>query len=377
MATGSPPAQLAVEPAPDGGVRVVLSGAWRLHAQVPAAEPVLKAIAAAPARLTYDSQAVTSWDGSLLAVVSRINAACAALGVHLDVAGLPAGAIRLLGLAARSPARHAALATAPGGRLERLGRSALALGQRTTDVLQFIGELAAAVGRLVTGRAQLRAKDLLYQLQVCGAEALGIVALVCFLVGIILAFVGAIELKTFGVDVYVADLVGVAMVREMGALMAAIVISGRTGAAFAAELGTMRVTQELDAFDVLEIPVLEFLVLPRMIALMIMLPLLTLFADLVGILGGALIGIGALGIAPGVYYHHTIDAVSLSHLMGGLFKAAVYGLLVGGAGCYAGLRGESSAAAVGRAATSAVVTSIVLVIAACGTFAAVFYAIGL
>lgn len=379
MATGTAPAQLTIEPAlaPTGALRVVLAGAWRLRHTTPAADLVIRALAAAPASVVYDSQAVSAWDGSLLAVVARINAACATRGVPVDVGGLPAGAIRLLALATRAPARPTATDPARGGLIERIGRGTLALGSRGLEVLGFIGGLAGSLRRFVTGRAQLRGRDLLDQLQICGADALGIVMLVCFLVGIILAFVGAIELKTFGVDVYVADLVGVAVVREMGALMVAIVVAGRTGAAFAAELGTMRVTQELDALDVLEIPVLEFLVLPRMLALALMMPLLTLFADLVGVLGGALIGIAALGIEPGVYYRHTIDAVTLGHLAGGLFKAASYGVLIGGAGCYAGLGGGSSAAAVGQAATSAVVTSIVLVICACGTFAAVFYAIGL
>src|SRR4051812_47270948 len=180
MASGTAPAQLTVEPAPAGALRVVLAGAWHLRAATPAADPVIRALAAGPAGVAYDSQAVSAWDGSLLAVVARINEACVARGVPVAVDGLPAGAIRLLALATRAPARAAAADPARAGRFERLGRAALALGGRALDVLGFVGGVAGALRRLVTGRAQVRGRDLVDQLQICGADALGIVALVCF-----------------------------------------------------------------------------------------------------------------------------------------------------------------------------------------------------
>jgi phospholipid/cholesterol/gamma-HCH transport system permease protein len=214
------------------------------------------------------------------------------------------------------------------------------------------------------------------QIKVCGAQSLGIVTLVGFLVGLILAFVGAVELRVFGAEIYVANLVGVAMVRELGALMAAFVVAGRTGAAFAAELGTMRVSQELDALATLGIPPMELLVVPRVVALTLMLPLLTIYADFVGLLGGALVGVGTLGLSPALYLQQTAKAVTTVHLWGGLGKAAAYGLLIALGGCLHGLRSGSSAAAVGQAATRAVVTGIVLVIAACGAFAVIFFEMG-
>jgi phospholipid/cholesterol/gamma-HCH transport system permease protein len=203
------------------------------------------------------------------------------------------------------------------------------------------------------------------------------VGLISFLVGVILAFVSAVQLKQFGAQIYVANLVGVAMTREMGALMSAILMAGRTGAAFAAELGTMKVTQELDAFTTAGFAIPEFLVLPRVMALVLMMPLLCLYADLLGILGGAAIGVGVLDLSWTMYIGQTIHAIRLGDTIGGLFKSAVYGGLIAGAGCLRGLQAGSSATAVGKAATSAVVTSLVAIIVACGVFAVLFYVLGI
>jgi phospholipid/cholesterol/gamma-HCH transport system permease protein len=214
-------------------------------------------------------------------------------------------------------------------------------------------------------------------IQQCGVEALPIVTLVSFLLGVILAFVSAIQLKQFGAQIYVANLVGVAMTREMGALMTAILMAGRTGAAFAAELGTMKVTQELDALTTSGFSVLEFLVLPRVLALVLMMPLLCLYADVLGILGGAAIGVGMLDLSWTLYFGQTTHALQLGDIVGGVFKGAVYGGLIAFAGCFRGLQAGSSASAVGRAATSAVVTGLVAIIVACGVFAFLFYILGI
>lgn len=367
-------ARISLERAADGGLTIALAGNWQLRASTPSADEVLRELAArAPSRVRYDTRALGHWDGSVFGVVARIDAQCAARGIPVAFDGLPAGVARMLALSARASAHGSAERPRRRGLLERLGLHLLGSVGRVGAVLELVGNIAIAFARLVTGRARMRGRDLVFQLEQCGANAVGIVTLVCFLVGVILAFVGAIELKSFGAQVYVANLVGVAMVREMGPLMVAIVVAGRTGAAFAAELGTMRVTQELDAFTTLDIPVTEFLVLPRLLALTIVMPLLTLFADLVGILGGALIGIVTLKIVPSTFYEHTLHSVTLGDLIGGLVKATVYGMLVACAGCLAGLRAGGSAASVGNAATSAVVDGIVLIILACGGFAVLFY----
>ena len=180
-----------------------------------------------------------------------------------------------------------------------------------------------------------------------------------------------------GAQIYVADLVGIAMVREMGAMMAGIIMAGRTGAAYAAQLGTMKVTQEIDAFTTMGFSPLEFLVLPRMIALILMMPLLVLYADFVGILGGAAVGLGMLDLSWTTYFRQTAGAITLTDLFGGVFKGSVYGVLIAISGCLRGLQCGSSSSAVGDATTSAVVTGIVFIIATSGMFAVVFYALGI
>jgi phospholipid/cholesterol/gamma-HCH transport system permease protein len=237
--------------------------------------------------------------------------------------------------------------------------------------------MVLAVGRALRGKARFRGTDLALLVQQSGFEALPIVTLVTFLLGLILAFVGAIQLQTFGATIYVADLVGVAMVRDMGALITGIIMAGRSGAAFAAQLGSMKVTQEIDALETMAISSIDFLVLPRVAALCMMMPFLTLYGDAMGILGGGFVGVTMLGLSPVEYLLQTADAVSLSHVLGGVFKGTVYGALIALAGCLRGMQSGKSSSAVGDAATSAVVTGIVAIIVACGLFAYVFYALGI
>jgi phospholipid/cholesterol/gamma-HCH transport system permease protein len=206
--------------------------------------------------------------------------------------------------------------------------------------------------------------DLTLTIQECGARALPIVSLISMLVGMILAFVGAVQLQMFGAEIYVANLVGIAMVRVMGAVMTGIIMAGRTGGAFAAQLGTMEVNEEIDALRTLGISPMEFLVLPRMLGLALMMPLLCLYADLMGILGGLIVGVGMLDLTLMQYFLQTRNALGLNHLLIGLFQGAVFGILVALAGCLRGMQCGRSAAAVGDASTSAVVTGIVSIIVA-------------
>jgi phospholipid/cholesterol/gamma-HCH transport system permease protein len=196
-------------------------------------------------------------------------------------------------------------------------------------------------------------------LRECGADALPIVSMISLLVGLILAFVGAIQLQMFGAQIYVANLVGIAMVRVLGAVMTGIIMSGRTGAAFAAQLGTMQVNEELDALETLGIAPMDFLVIPRMLALTLMMPLLCLYADLMGVLGGLIVGVTMLDISLVEYWNQTVAAIGLKHLWVGLFHSFVFGILVALSGCLRGIQCGRSASAVGEATTSAVVTGIV------------------
>lgn len=364
----------------DGTLVVRLAGAWTLDTGIPPLAEVERALATAPkpTRLAFDLADLGPWDSGLMSFVIHVGELAAERKIPLDEATLPEGLRRLLALAKRVPgqkdARHV---EPPGSRLARIGLVALAAWDEALAMLKFIGEITLAFGRLFRGQARFRARDFWLLVQQTGADALPIVTLISFLVGTIFAFVGAVQLEKFGATIYVADLVGIAVVREMGAVMTAIVMAGRTGAAFAAQLGTMKVTQEIDALATMGFSPLDFLVLPRLLALSLMMPLLCLYADALGVLGGSVIGIGMLKLPPVTYFNQTFHAVAISDLAGGVFKASVYGVLVAMAGCLRGLQSGSSSSAVGDAATSAVVTGIVAIIVACGIFAVSFYILGI
>jgi len=203
------------------------------------------------------------------------------------------------------------------------------------------------------------------------------VSLISFLVGVTLAYSGAIVLMRFGGDIWVADLIGVAMTREMGAMMVGVVLAGRTGAAYAAEIGSMKANEEIDALTILGISPIRFLVLPRVIALALMMPLLALYANCLGILGGMAVAYATLNIPPAAYWVEMLTIVDLPDVTVGIIKSIVYGLIVGLSGCLRGLQAENNAAGVGKSATSAVVTAILFIIVADAVFAVVFHAIGL
>ena len=357
-----------------------LAGRWELRNSMVSASTLEPELQREPraSRIAFDAHDLDRWDSSILVFLAGISGLSRERGIALDGGGLPAGLRNLLDLAEAVPGPSGTRSdVAVPGFVERVGERVLHLVGAAEGVLSFLGSMTLTGARLVRGRARFRATDLWLLIQQCGVQALPIATLISFLVGVILAFIAAIQLRQFGAQLYVANLVGIAMTREMGALMSAILMAGRTGAAFAAELGTMKVTQELDALGTAGFPPLEFLVLPRIIALVVMMPLLCLYADFVGILGGAVIGVGMLELSWTVYIQQTINAVSLGDIVGGVFKSAVYGGLIATAGCWRGLRAGSSASAVGTAATSAVVTSLTAVIGACGAFAFLFYVLGI
>ena len=356
---------------PDGAVTLHLSGPWSLQGSLPRAREIESQLPApgSAAKLQFETGELGTWDTSLLTFLISVEKVAKARSMEVDRAGLPEGIGRLLDLASAVPERAGARrsdATIPW--LQRVGMAAIASGKSTGDMIGFIGEAMIAFGRLFTGRARFRISDFMQIIQDCGASALGIVTLISILVGLILAFVGAIQLEAFGAQIFVADLVGIATVREMGAMMTAIVMAGRTGAAFAAQLGTMQVNEEIDALATLGLSPMEFLVLPRMLALILMMPLLCIYADLMGILGGAVVGIGMLHLSPTLYITETQHAIGLVDIGVGVFKSAVFGVLIALAGCLRGMQCGRSASAVGLAATSAVVTGIVFIITSDGVF---------
>lgn len=343
---------------------VYFGGQWTIQATLPDVADVQARCTTPPVqRLTFETAALARWDSALLTFLLALQAICAAHQVTCDLTGLPPGVPRLLALATAVPERQDTRRSATRrGPLVWLGQSALAMSRSTYAFLAFVGEVTLALGRFCSGRARFRRVDLFLIIQECGVQALPIVSLISLLVGMILAFVGATQLRQFGAQIYVADMIGLGMAREMGAMMTGVIMAGRTGAAFAAQLGTMTVNEEIDALTTMGLKPIDFLVVPRLLALALMMPLLCLYADLVGILGGAVIGVGMLNLGLEQYYRQMLTSLHLNDFLVGLIKGSVFGVLVALAGCLRGMQCGRSAAAVGNAATSAVVTGIVWII---------------
>jgi phospholipid/cholesterol/gamma-HCH transport system permease protein len=356
-----------------------LSGDWEIEDGFPSAASLDQELRRERLRtVKLDARGLGQWDSAIVTFLAGVDARCRERGVTVDREELPAGIRRLLHLAEAVPERAGVRRSTERPRwLERVGLGALGLYEGQRETLAFVGEVVLAVGRLLAGRARLRLVDLALLVQDAGAAALPIVTLISVLVGMILAFVGAVQLARFGAQIYVADLVAVAMVREMGCIMTAIIMAGRTGSGFAAQLGTMKVTQEIDALATLGIPPMDFLVLPRIVALAAMMPLLCVYSDVLGIVGGAFVSVGMLDLTVVQYLHETRDSLTLTSAVIGVGKSVVFGALIAIAGCLRGIQSGQSSSAVGDAATSAVVTGIVLIIVADGIFAVLFHMLGI
>jgi phospholipid/cholesterol/gamma-HCH transport system permease protein len=367
-------AELTMLHLPDASLMVRLSGEWKSGRQLPLGEEFRRQIESADtvSRITFDTQAVTGWDSGLITFLIDTIEIGSEMHIPVMQDGLPSGVQRILALASAVPERKGARREASKiSFLDKAGDSAVAFGRSSLEMLAFIGEASVALMKLFVGKAQFRHSDLFLTMQECGAQALPIVSLISILVGLILAFIGAVQLKIFGAQIYVASLVGIGMVRALAAIMTGIIMAGRTGASFAAQLGTMQVNEEIDALKTLGISPMEFLVLPRMLALFLMMPLLSLYADLMGILGGLIVGISMLDLNFVEYFNKTRESVHLSDFWVGLSSAAVFGVLVALAGCFRGMQSGRSAQAVGEATTSAVVTSIVSIVVAMGVITVV------
>jgi phospholipid/cholesterol/gamma-HCH transport system permease protein len=355
-----------------GCLVVRLRGNWCSQVRSPSSDTLEAEVSRSPAprELRFDTSALANWNTSLLAFVARCVDLCEQRQVAVNDESLPEGVRRLLRLARAVPektdARHKP-ETVPW--VQKVGELTQALGAGFMDFTSFLGENLLALVRLIRGRAQLRWNDLLLVLQQAGPSALGIVALINFLSGLILAYVGAVQLARFGATVYVADLVAVATVREMASVMTAVIMCGRTGASFAAQLGTMKVNEEIDALSTFGFPPVDFLVLPRVLALVVVMPFLCVFAALIGILGGGAVALLQLDVAPIDYLNRTIESITLSSFLLGVFKGGVFGAWVALVGCWRGMRCGSNAAAVGEATTSAVVIGITGIVAGDGLFA--------
>jgi len=375
------PARLNVQRKDGGLLRAEIAGDWMAHSGLPGIDLIEKELAApagAVTALEFDTASLGRWNSGLMTFVLKCHELCQRNKLEFRAQTLPAGVAKLIQLSQAVPEKKdAARSTVRAPYLQRVGDSAIATWASGRGMLTFMGENVLALLKMFRRQAQFRWADVFLIMQECGPKALGIVALINFLIGLILAFVGATQLEKFGASIYTADLVAVATVREMGCIMTGIIMCGRTGAAFAAQLGTMKVNQEIEAFQTFGISPVEFLVLPRMLALIVMMPLLVLFADLISIAGGFLVSTMMLDITPALYLLRTVDAITLTAFLLGVSKGAYFGVVVALTGCLRGMQCGSNAAAVGLATTSAVVTGITAIIASDGLFAVICNALHL
>lgn len=349
----------------------VVSGDWSIERPTPHFGQLVEAASASDAKgagaaraVTVDASALGVWDSSLLVFLRQGQEYCLAHQLSFGTDGIPERIATLLALALVVPERTVEPEPEPPKALARFGAAGVAAWDASLDAMTFVGEVAQRGVQLLRGRVRMRWREFWVVVQSNSSGALPIVTLIALLVGVIIAFLGVVVLKRFGAGYYVSYLVGYGMLREMGALMTGIIMAGRSGAGFAAELGSMKITEEIDALSTLGISSIDHLVLPRVFGLFVMMPLLVVYADVVGILGGMGVAVGMLDLTGKQFVNGMLTAVELSDTMLGMFKATIFGLIIGMAGTMKGLRTGSDAGAVGRSATSAVVVGITFIILA-------------
>ena len=313
--------------------------------------------------IIIDSSKLEKWDSTLVVVFYKILKIVNTKNIKINLDTLPIGFQRLLRLAFSSNRKmQRQNLTKKNTFLERVGERTINRFESFFSGFSFFVKMLKSLFRFFFGSAVMRTVDFISALGDCGYKALPIVSLISFMVGLILAFVGAVQLKVFGAQIYVASLVAIGMVRIMGPAMAGIIMAGRTGASYSATIGTMQVNDEINALRTMGIPIMDFLTLPRFLALTIAMPILSMIADILGIIGGASVGTTMLGIPFQEYWKLSIDALSLKNFLIGIFHGYVYGWVISLCGCYYGINCGKDADSVGKATTSAVVASIVWIV---------------
>ena len=354
---------------------VTVSGDWSLEASAPSWQETSPR--SSPSEIRISADHLGTWDTALVLFLLHAQVWCTAKNKKLETSSLPANLQRILA--------HTEIAAKPRLKHKRkpislrflVGTEVLKLWSSSIQTIDFVGNCTLGVLRLAIGKAKWRFIDFLLEMQRCWESALPIVSFISFLVGVILAFQSAVQLKQYGASILVADLVGLAVVREMGPMMAAIVVAGSTGAGFAAQLGNMKVDEEIDALETFGIPAIDFLVLPRLLAVTIMMPILAIYADILGILGGVFLSVSMLGIPASAYWVETQNRITFTDVASGITKSFVFGILIALAGCLRGIHCERTTAGVGNATSSAVVSGIMLIIIADALFAVIYNALGI
>lgn len=363
----------------DGGSTVALSGAWTLRNLAALTEPA-GSVRLQEQAYRVDARALTALDtaGALL-LLRTLRRTGRAWSEHV-VEGLQPAHARLLALVAK-----AALFQVPERRhlpgilllLERVGAAVERTARQGRDLLGFVGLTLATLSKTLIGRRRLRWTSMVFHMEQTGLDAVPIVTLLSFLVGAVVAFLGATVLRDFGAQDYMVDLVGYSILREFGVLLTAILIAGRSGSAFTAQIGSMKSREEVDAIHTLGLDPVELLVLPRVLALLLMLPLLTVLAMLAGLFGGGLVGTLSLDLSPAMFLSRLRESIELRHVVVGMIKAPVFAFVIAVVGCHQGFKVDGSAESVGRYTTSSVVQAIFLVILFDSLFAIWFMEMGL
>ncbi|MFN2328685.1 MAG: ABC transporter permease [Chromatocurvus sp.] len=359
------PPDYAVRPDETGQLTLYLTGNWTEGQQPPGTSRLsgmLEKIEP-PGPVALDLSGVGEWDSQLPAFCLRWLNLCRARGIDCERRRHGSSLDDLLDLATTTPPREARKRSASWLSPVAIRRNLHEIGEQVQESLAFVGDATLACATCMTPGSSMRWSDLKLYCAQAGPGALPIITLTSVLVGMILAYLGAVQLQDFGAEVYVADLVGIGMLREMGALMTAVVMAGRTGAAYAAQIGTMQGNDEIDALTTLGLSPMEFLVAPRLLALALMMPLLTIYANVLGMVGGAIVA-GGMGITPLAYLSELVTVLAPGHFFVGLSKSFLFAVLIAIAGCRAGMSAGRSSAGVGDATTEAVVTAVVYLIIA-------------
>jgi len=327
--------------------------------------------------LKIQAENLENWDSSLLAFLYEAVIWAKKQNIKYDMSELPQNLRDLINLALSVDRKPTHGSEEELNFLGRIGKRTITLWHKVTAALDFMGDVCESIGRFCMWRSVMRKIDFFAALEDCGPKALGIVSLISFLVGLILAFVGAVQLETFGAQIYIASLVTIGMCRIMGAIMVGIIMAGRTGSSYAATIGTMQVNEELDALQTMGISKIDFLVLPRLLALLIAMPILTMLADFMGMLGGAFVGVIIMGLPNVEYWKYAFEAFSLDNFLVGIFHGFCFGFIIALCGCYSGLTCGRNADSVGVATTRSVVDAIVWMIVATGVITVIFQELGI
>ena len=327
--------------------------------------------------INFSADSNLVWDSNLAAILHQVLITVQKNNSTIKWDGLPKDLAQILKLSIEVERKPIRKSSPKYNFLENLGNKGISIYIILKNTYFFLKQIIFSLGRYFSGKAIMRKIDLEFALEDSGYKAVGIISLVSFMVGLILAFVGAIQLKTFGAQIYIASLVTIGMIRIMGAIMAGIIMAGRTGASYAATIGTMQVNEEIDALKTLGFEVSDFLILPRFLSLIITLPFLTILSDIMGMIGGAFVGVIMLDISITQYWQYSIDAFGLTNFLVGLFHSFIYGIIIACCGCYYGINCGRNADSVGLATTKAVVSAIVIMIVATGFLTLIFQVLGL